>query len=389
MNNHIKLLLLLFITISFASCTKESNKASLSISSTGQENDSVWIELYPYDKPQSSFIKLKLNDGLINLDTLINVPHFGKIMFPTKLDNGKLEYTFSKHIEFFINPKEKIQINSLFYKNQCNYEIHGNNFNTELKQYNMEIAEETKNIDAIFREINNRFPNEHNWSLPGIDSLLRQRQPFVDAIEYKTENFINANLDHEIAAYLMYYYPKEKVKELFPLLSEKAKRSTYGKLVEEKLSFWASLDSGAAAPNFQYKTIDNKKISLDKQKGKYVLLDFWGTWCPPCRNDIPDLKIFYNDNKDYLEIIGISCNDEYDSWKNLIIEKQMNWIQIFNNPQNEDLTKTYDINVFPTKILIGPDGKIIQTIKGSGKETFDKLNKLITISKSKKSTSES
>ncbi|WP_424277251.1 TlpA family protein disulfide reductase [Eudoraea sp.] len=378
MNISIKFLLFLICIFLLTSCFENSNTASVIINSTGQHNDSVWVQLYPYDKPESSFLKLKLNNGFISFDTLITTPHFGIIMFPTKLDNGKLEYIFSEHIEFLLKPKEKIQIKASFEKDRVDYSIKENSFNNELKEYNLEIANETRRIQEIYREIYNNFPNEYNWTLPGIDSLLKQRKPYQKIISDKKEIFIKANLNNEIAAYLMYYYPKEKVQELSPLLSDGAKNSTYGKFLEKKLAFWASLDNGSIAPNFNYKTIDDKQLSLDQLKGKYVLLDFWGAWCPPCREDIPELKIFYDTNKNSVEIVSIACHDKYDIWKNLVLEKEMDWIQIFNNPENEDLTKTYDINVFPSKILIDPSGKIIQTIKGEGRETFVQLNKLIT-----------
>ena len=378
MNEIIRFSLFLFVALLLVSCTKSTNTTSIKISSSSHDNDSIWINLYPYDKPNNHTLKLKLNDGIIELDTFLMTPHFGRISFPTTLKGGKLEYIFSESIEFIIRPEEKIQIKTSFEKDRLTYSINGHHFNEELKKYNMEIAEESKRIHAIYHEIENRFPNELDWSIPGVDSLLKLRIPYRDTIEVKQEKFIVANLENEIAAYLMLYYPKEKVQSLFPLLTEKAKNSTYGKLVSKKMTFWSSLDSGALAPNFKYKTFDNKQISLDSLKGKYVLLDFWGTWCPPCRKEIPDLKMFYNSNKDVLEIVGIACNDKYDSWKNLIIEKEMNWTQILNNPENEDLTKTYDINVFPSKILIDPNGKIVKTINGSGKDTFDELDKLIT-----------
>lgn len=378
MNEIIRFTLFLFVALLSVSCTKNINTSSIKINSSSHANDSIWINLYPYDKPDNHTLKLKLNKGIIELDTFLMTTHFGRISFPTTLKSGKLEYIFSENIEFIIRPEEKIQIKTSFEKNRVTYSISGHNFNEELKKYNMEIAEETKSIHTIYHEIENRFPNELDWSIPDIDNLLKLRIPYRDAIEIKQEKYILANLGNEIAAYLMLYYPKEKVQSLYPLLTEKAQNSTYGKLLEKKLAFWASLDNGSLAPNFNYKTIDNKQLRLDQLKGKYVLLDFWGTWCPPCRKDIPELKMFYDTNKKSVEIVSIACHDNYETWKNLVMEKEMDWIQIFNNPENEDLTKIYDIKVFPSKILIDPDGKIIQTIKGEGKETFEQLYQLIT-----------
>jgi len=379
MKKSVQLLSSILITCFYISCKEDSKITTLSISSTGQQVDSVWVQLYPYDIPEKRHtIKLKFEEGAVSLDTLITTPHFGEVVFPTKLDIGKLEYTFTQRIQFLLEPKENLHINASFSEDALDYSIDGNSFNAELRRYNTQIAEEINNIHAIYREIYNRFPNnKYDWTLPGIDSLLQKRKPFRDTIENRKDRFILENLEYEIAAYLMYYFPKEKVRRLYPLLSEEAKNSTYGKLVKKKMDFWESLDKGAPAPNFSYKTINDKQISLDQFKGKYVLLEFWGTWCPPCVKEIPELKTFYDSNRDSVEIIGIACSDKYDSWKNFVTKNQLNWVQILNDSKKLDLTKTYDVKAFPTKILIDPSGNIVQTFKGSGKETFEQMEKLI------------
>src|SRR6056297_3863226 len=142
MKKSAKPLLAVFLICFCVSCKKESKNASLSISSTRQQVDSVWIQLYPYDAPdRSNTLKLKFEEGIVNFDILITTPHFGRVKFPTKLDNGKLEYTFSQQVEFLVKPKENLNINASFSRDGLDYSIDGNSFNTELRRYNTQIAE--------------------------------------------------------------------------------------------------------------------------------------------------------------------------------------------------------------------------------------------------------
>lgn len=148
---------------------------------------------------------------------------------------------------------------------------------------------------------------------------------------------------------------------------------------------------GSVAPGFTINDINNHPISLSSfRNDKYVLLDFWASWCVPCREDVPYLKEIYQKyNPKGLEIIGISKDDDASLWKKAIAEdKIQNWKHIlapFSKQKNDSLvTNKYFVYSIPVKILINKEGIIIGRWNGGGDENMDSLKKLLNIAFSEK-----
>jgi peroxiredoxin len=118
------------------------------------------------------------------------------------------------------------------------------------------------------------------------------------------------------------------------------------------------LQQDQKAPAFTIKTIDSKNISLAKLKGKYVLLDFWATWCGPCMAEMPFIKsLMKNYAADKLVIIGISQDHDLKKLKLVVKQQNMNWLQFFD--KETDISRLYGVTSFPTLILLDDQGKII------------------------------
>lgn len=122
--------------------------------------------------------------------------------------------------------------------------------------------------------------------------------------------------------------------------------------------YWdPSLVVGSKPPALTEKTLDGKALSLANYKGKVVLLDFWATWCPPCREAIPNLKVQYQKyHAKGFEIVGISLDSSDKELRKYIKAKAMPWPQLFNAKHPD--AKTYGVQGIPFTLLIGKDGKI-------------------------------
>ncbi|MDR2805779.1 MAG: TlpA family protein disulfide reductase, partial [Dysgonamonadaceae bacterium] len=113
-------------------------------------------------------------------------------------------------------------------------------------------------------------------------------------------------------------------------------------------------------------------------KGKYVLLDFWASWCPPCRREMPALVELYNTYKDKnFEIVGYSLDETADDWKKGIEELHITWPQLSDCVKWKSIpVQTYDIHGIPNTVLIDPQGIIIA--KGlRGEKLAEKLQELL------------
>lgn len=124
----------------------------------------------------------------------------------------------------------------------------------------------------------------------------------------------------------------------------------------------AEPEVGQEAPGFEIKTTDDKTIKLADYRGKYVLLDFWATWCGPCTGETPNLKAVYEQfgKRDDFVMIGLSLDQEKEKPIAYAKEKGTHWVDGFLGDWGKDeVTKKYGVRGIPSIWLIGPDGKVV------------------------------
>lgn len=123
------------------------------------------------------------------------------------------------------------------------------------------------------------------------------------------------------------------------------------------------LTPGDTAPDFEVKTVDGQPLKLADFRGKFVLLDFWATWCGPCVGETPFLKATYEayGHDDRFVMISLSLDDDPSLPKNFARRNEIHWIQGFAGPGwDSPVIKLYGVGGIPLIMLIGPDGKILE-----------------------------
>jgi thiol-disulfide isomerase/thioredoxin len=135
---------------------------------------------------------------------------------------------------------------------------------------------------------------------------------------------------------------------------------------------------GAVAPDINLNTPDGKPLSLSSLKGKYVLIDFWASWCKPCRAENPNVVRMYAEYKAKgFEIFGVSLDQQSDAWKGAIVADGLTWLHVSDlKGWQSSAAKLYSVNSIPQTILLDKEGKIIA--KGlRGAELENKLKTLL------------
>jgi thiol-disulfide isomerase/thioredoxin len=171
----------------------------------------------------------------------------------------------------------------------------------------------------------------------------------------------------------------------FKALDDKFKNTQTGKDLATKIQNNKNTAIGQPAVPFVQTSFDGKIMDISALKGKVILLDFWGSWCVPCRQSHPKLKEAYQKYQPMgLEIVGIanesiskgkSREQQESSWRKAISEDEITWPNILYDAALFDIIKTYDIIGYPTKYLIDQKGNIISKILGNSPNNHDLLLK--------------
>jgi len=153
----------------------------------------------------------------------------------------------------------------------------------------------------------------------------------------------------------------ETLKNAFNLLSEEVKNTPSGKAYAQGLANEEKTAIGYAAPDFASKDVNGKPVKLSDFKGKYVLVDFWASWCVPCRRENPNVVKAYQKYKDKnFTIISISLDKSKDAWLKAIETDNLTWTNVCDfNEFGGDAAIKYNVKAIPTNFLIDPQGKII------------------------------
>jgi len=361
-----KILLLLVIVL--YSCSNKT-EFTLSVSSDIDRDEMAYLVQYKENVPV-------LKDSMSVVD--------GKFVFSDSIVVPEMHYIFFKNIKGNIPVVlEPGNINITLYKDSIkSSKITGTKSNDDFKLY-------IDQSSSLINELNN-IQNEINYNIALNDSLLVDdlEKQFVDMRNKLTDyefNFMKDNNDSYITALILQrmvfersidYDQADSIMNTFDQsLKLTSPYTAVEKIIENfKLSNTEAPRIGSFAPKFSGPGLNGEVISLDGINSKYILIDFWASWCAPCRVENPGLaELLTRYSKDDFSILGVSLDMNMASWKKAIeMDGIESWIHISNLKYfNDPIAKLYDISAegIPSSFLLNPERKIIaRNIKGEDLE---------------------
>lgn len=290
----------------------------------------------------------------------------------------------SGHSEYMIIAKngDHIKIEADLSDKNLSYTISGADEADKLQELN-----KTKNQYMVkINEIQRKFDEAVAARPDQRDVIMEQMRPQytqeIEGLNKAVLKFAQENTSSLAGFYAVNLLnPAEYEKELVAY-SDKIK-SSFNKnpAVTEFLMRMAKLKSvqiGQPAPQFSINSVDGKPIKLSDFKGKYVMLDFWASWCTPCRQENPNVVRAYQTYKDRnFTILGISLDKDVAAWKAAIAADNLSWAHASDLKDFDSPTAVlYSIEAIPSSFIIDPEGKIIaKNLRGAALDDF--LNKTL------------
>lgn len=218
------------------------------------------------------------------------------------------------------------------------------------------------------------------------DMIMEQMRPAytreIDGLNKAVLKFAQNNTSSLAGFYAVNLLnPAEYEKELVDYADKIKSNFNNNAAVTEFLVKMAKLKSvqvGQQAPEFTINSVDGKPIKLADFKGKYVMLDFWASWCMPCRQENPNVVKAYNAYKDKnFTILGISLDKDAEAWKKAIAADNLTWAHASDLKDFESPTALlYGIDAIPSSFIVDPNGKIVaKNLRGAELDAF--LNKTL------------
>lgn len=348
---------------------------------TDVSNDTLLIESVKYE-PEKEVVYERIpvdGNGFFNYSCDIKWAYNAELIVQS---SGDKSY-------FFFVPDENVEIEGPSAV-QSSWKIDGSLFYQRLNDVNLLLLPFRKEFDAVRAKYEKgvadgldqaKLKNERNAANRSINERLWK----------VTRNYIMNHLDDEVTATILLNQDYVDILPAIRMLSPEVRQGRFKdyidgletmfsrleKEIKAEKSATLELKEGKSVPDFTLKDINGSDFSLRSilGQGKYIVVDFWGSWCAWCIKGFPRMAEYYDKYKDRLEIVGVACYDKEDKWKAAVSRNNVPWLHVFSSDGTTEVR--FGVTAYPYKVIVSPKGKVIRCFRGETDDFYKMLDELL------------
>jgi peroxiredoxin len=250
-----------------------------------------------------------------------------------------------------------VHADSLFYPR-----VNGSAVHDEYLKYN-------QNVESIYEKAQALYPAFREASQAGDSEKVAELEKEMEAIYEEAEKYQAEFLDENTSSYIAPYvlqsihYGKEaeEIEKLLAKLDPVLQSSSLVGSMTRRVEVLKTVSVGKMAPDFSQDDINGNPVLLSSLRGNYVLIDFWASWCGPCRRENPNVvKAFEKYHEKGFDILGVSLDNSREKWLKAIEDDRLTWNHVSDLKYwSNEAAALYGISSIPSNLLLDPEGKII------------------------------
>lgn len=343
------LLLFLLITACTLSCNQENSEYKLKASMSGFQ-DGTLFEFLNLDKMEITD-SVTIEDGYFEFDGLVEEPF-----------SARIHTVDGKYLILWIE-SGTIEITGDYDKFSFST-IEGSKLNMVRAKYRTELGHLEARSDSLVQKMIQLMSSNSDDVSVEITELQSSIQKINEEIfDIRVQSIIKEEPSYFTIKELFFLrndFTKDSLRQLLDLFPVQLQQTKYGEVIQTYIEN-IELDIGDTYIDIEGISLEGQSVRLSALEGNYVLLDFWASWCAPCRSENPNLvkayQIFHDKG---FEIFSFSIDSNINSWKGAVEKDSLTWTNVIDrNGSYSKMSALYEVRAIPASFLINPDGQVI------------------------------